>query len=280
MIASIVKSRVCAGFVATSMVLVGCTGENGTGSRSAPLNSAVASSEKRTPAQEKLDQRQREYSDARRQNASAAFGAAAGLGVAHALCQGNDCGIEEYLFGALLGGIAGYQVGNYLNRSNRDFEASQEALKDDIEISRKHSEELRKNVAAVREVVKEQTARMNKLDQRSSATRANNEAYQKALTSIQLDIRRTDQLRVESEKDIVALQERIAAYKKQGVDPGELQDELVLQRKKATELRDLQNILMEMEQSGTRSKSAKNKTSETGPAAQVKFEQRTQFMIG
>ena len=185
------------------------------------------------PEQSALHEQAESYNDyAEARIASAAVGALVGGLIG--LAAGDE---EGALIGAVAGGVAGYVGGSYLTRDHSEFDASQEALDEDIAIAQELTASSRQNVKVARAALAYQKQEVARLNAGYESGHINAETYESTLHGIARDRESVKSMIATTEERIASMNLSIASYRSSGYDTSQLE------ASKAAQERDFANLI-------------------------------------
>ena len=194
------------------------------------------------PEQSALHEQSESYNDyAEARIASAAVGALVGGLIG--LAAGDE---EGALIGAVAGGVAGYVGGSYLTRDHSEFDASQEALDEDIAIAQELTASSRQNVRVARAALAYQKQEVAHLNEEYESGLINAETYESALRGIARDRESVKSMIATTEVRIASMNQSITSYRSAGYDTSQLAAAKAAQERDFDNLRKIEDAMVAM----------------------------------
>ena len=235
--------RKFAGLIAVVFLVSGCvTNPDGSTANIFSDLETLMSGDDVAPEQTALREQAETYDDyAEARLASAAVGAL--IGGLVGLAAGDE---EGALIGAVAGGVAGYVGGSYLTRDHSEFQASQEALDEDIAVAQELTASSRENVRVARAALAYQKQEVARLDEEYETGLINAEAYESALHEIARDRESVKSMIATTEERIASMNRSIASYRSSGYDTLQLEAARAAQQRDFDNLKNIEDAMVAM----------------------------------
>ncbi len=146
--------------------------------------------------------------------------------------------------GALAGSVAGLLSGPWVIRHRTSFLATRETLDEEIAFQQEVARSLARGITATQTVLAQHRREITRLGEAHGKGLADIHAKKEVFARIEADRRTLQAMIAGSERSIVVLEERMALFRKAGLDTSPLEDMGAVRRRYLDSLRALEDTLV------------------------------------